>query len=90
MRFEWDPKKAAINKRKHGVTFDEAVTCFADPLALVLDEAGHPERLVLIGASTRDRVLFTVFAELIDDHVRIVSARFATRHERSRYEEGTE
>ena len=39
MRFTWDPRKAAANLRKHGVTFEEATTVFADPLALVLDDA---------------------------------------------------
>jgi uncharacterized DUF497 family protein len=88
VRFEWDPRKAASNKRRHGVSFEEAMTCFADPLALVLDEKRHPGRLILIGASQQRRVLFTVFAELVDDHVRIISARRATRRERRRYEEG--
>lgn len=87
MRIEWDPSKAATNKRKHGVSFQEACTCFADPSALLLDDKAHPERLVLIGVSERDRVLFTVFAELADDGIRIISARKATKHERRRYEE---
>jgi uncharacterized DUF497 family protein len=87
VRIEWDPSKAATNKRKHGVSFREASTCFADPLALLLDDKAHRERLVLIGVSERDRVLFTVFAEVADDGVRIISARKATTHERRRYEE---
>ena len=86
--FEWDPAKAASNKRKHGVSFEEALTCFHDPLALLLEDRGHAERLVLVGVSTRSRVVFTVFAELDADRIRIISARRATRQERSRYEEG--
>ena len=88
MKVEWDPRKAAANKRKHGVSFLEAVTSFADPAALMLEDEMHPERLVLIGVSDKSRVLYTVFAELTDDVVRIISARKATTHERRRYEEG--
>ena len=87
MKVEWDPQKAASNKRKHGVSFHEAVTCFADPSALLLEDEVHPERLVLIGVSEKSRVLYTVFAELTDDVVRIITARKATTHERRRYEE---
>ena len=87
MKVEWDPRKAASNKRKHGVSFNEAVTCFADPSGLLLEDEVHPERLVLVGVSQKSRVLYTVFAELADDVVRIISARKATTHERRRYEE---
>lgn len=91
VRFEWDPAKAAANKRKHGVSFEEAMTCFSDPLALLLEDRRHAERLVLVGESTRTRVIFTVYAELDDDDgVRIISARRATREERRTYEEGAE
>ena len=87
MKVEWDPQKAASNKRKHGVSFQEAVTCFADPSGLLLEDKVHPERLALIGVSEKSRVLYTVFAELADDVVRIITARKATTHERRRYEE---
>jgi len=87
LKFEWDPQKAASNKRKHGVSFHEAVTCFADPSGLLLEDEVHPERLALIGVSEKSRVLYTVFAELADDVVRIITARKATTHERRRYEE---
>ena len=87
MRFEWDPAKAALNKRKHGVTFDEASECFEDPLAIVLDEPAHPDRLILIGQSRVLRLIFTVFAERSAGSVRIISARLATRRERRAYEE---
>lgn len=87
MKVEWDPQKAASNKRKHGVSFHEAVTCFADPSGLLLEDEVHPERLALIGVSEKSRVLYTVFAELADDVVRIITARKATTHERRRYEE---
>lgn len=87
MKVEWEPQKAASNKRKHGVSFQEAVTCFADPSGLLLEDEVHPERLALIGVSEKSRVLYTVFAELADDVVRIITARKATTHERRRYEE---
>ncbi len=87
MKVEWDPQKAASNKRKHGVSFHEAVTCFADPSGLLLEDEVHPERLALIGVSEESRVLYTVFAERADDVVRIITARKATTHERRRYEE---
>ncbi len=90
MKVEWDPQKAASNKRKHGISFHEAVTCFADPSGLLLDDAAHPERLVLIAVSEKSRVLFTVFAELQADVVRIITARKATARERRRYEEQDE
>ena len=87
MRFEWDPAKAALNKRKHGVTFEEASECFHDPLAIVLDEPAHPERLILIGQTRRLRLIFTVFVERRVGSIRIISARLATRRERRAYEE---
>ena len=88
MKFEWDPAKAAINRRKHGVSFEEAAECFYDPMAMLLDEPRYPERLILIGVSKRRRVIFTVFAERGLATIRIISARRATENERRRYEEG--
>lgn len=90
MKFEWDPAKAASNRRKHGVSFEEAAECFADPLALVLDEPRSPDRLILIGSSQRQRLVFTVFAERGPAIIRIISARHATRTERRHYEENDE
>lgn len=88
MQFEWHDEKAKSNVKKHGVTFDEATTVFADPLAIVVEDAVHDERTVIIGLSAKQRVLVTVFVEFSDDHVRIISARRATPHERKKYEEG--
>jgi uncharacterized DUF497 family protein len=87
MRFEWDPKKAQANKRKHGVTFEEAATCFSDEHARFYEETEHPERFILIGVSTEHRLIFIVHAELENDRIRLISARLATRPERRRYEE---
>jgi len=88
VQFTWDPQKAKSNLRKHGVSFAEAVTVFADPLALVMQDALYGERAILIGQSGKQRLLFTVFVELTEDSIRIISARLATSHERRRYEEG--
>ena len=89
MQFTWDPRKAAANLRKHGVSFEEAATVFADPLALAVSDAIHPERDILIGLSEQQRILLAVYAELDDETIRIISARRATGHERRSYEEGT-
>jgi len=88
VRFEWNPSKSANNKRKHGVSFEEAAECFRDPLAMILDEPRNPERFILIGVSQRQRVIFTVYVERDAAVIRIISARRATARERKRYEEG--
>ena len=88
VRYVWDPKKARSNQQKHGVSFEEAVTSFGDPLAIIADDFAHPERAVLIGMSWEARMLVTVFIERSEDEVRLISARLATRPERRRYEEG--
>jgi uncharacterized DUF497 family protein len=69
------------------VSFAEAVTVFADPLAPHVEDRAHAERTLLIGQSSRQRILLTVFVELEEDLIRIISARRATSHERRRYEE---
>lgn len=64
MRFEWDPKKAASNLHKHRISFDEAVTVFKDPLALIFDDEGHSEnehREIIIGTSALRRLLLVCF-----------------------------
>ena len=53
----WDPRKASANERKHGVTFEEATTVFADPLALIVEDALHVDRAHIIGESGRRRIL---------------------------------
>lgn len=88
MRFAWDPHKARANELKHGVPFEDAVTVFADPLALVVDDGGGAGRAVILGRSRLARVLCVVFFEEREDALRILSARPATRNERRVYEEG--
>jgi uncharacterized DUF497 family protein len=85
--FSWDERKAASNRKKHGVSFDEAATVFADPLALAIEDLLDPERTLLLGMSNRQRLLLVVHVELDESTIRIISARRATSHERRRYEE---
>ena len=88
--FEWDARKAATNLRKHGVSFEEARTAFADPLGRIVDDPRHSideEREVLVGSSERGRLVAVMFTERADT-IRVISARLATRQERSDYEEG--
>jgi len=88
VRFAWDPRKAASNVRKHGVSFEEATTVVDDEHALVQPDPVDPDRLLILGMSARARVLFIVYAEVdAGDVLRITSARKATPHERNAYEE---
>ena len=87
MNFEWDPRKAAANARKHGVSFDEAMTVFADWESITIPDPDHSEdeeRLLIVGLSSRGRVLVVSHADR-DDNVRIISARRADAHERRKH-----
>ena len=86
MRFVWDERKASANLEKHGVSFDEAASAFDDPLGAYYPDSEHADRFILIGHSRRHRLLFVVHAEVRPDAIRIISARKATRHEKTRYE----
>jgi uncharacterized DUF497 family protein len=86
VRFVWDAKKARANLRKHGVSFDEAQTAFDDRLGAYYPDALHEHRFILIGYSRGRKLLFVVHAEVGEDAIRIISARKATRHEKTRYE----
>lgn len=85
--FEWDSVKAASNLVKHGVSFAEAATVFADPMAVYLDDGSGIGRMVVIGRSLRERVLYVVSVER-RERDRIISARSATAAERAIYEIG--
>ena len=88
---EWDPRKAAANRRKHRVSFEDAVTAFADPFSLTVPDPDHSNvgeaRYILVGQSERGRLLAVSHAER-GTTIRIISARPATRREREQYEEG--
>ena len=88
MHFEWDRAKAEANRRKHRVTFDEAVSVFYDPLSATFpdpDFSRSEERLITVGNSSRQRLLVVVHTEQ-SETIRIISARLATAHERKRHE----
>ena len=87
--FTWDPRKAAANLEKRGVSFEDASTAFGDPLSVTVGDPDHSEdeaRFVLIGQSFRGQLLVVVHSER-ESGIRIVSAREATRRERRDYEQ---
>ncbi len=89
MEFEWDPIKAASNLRKHGVSFQEAATVFADPLSVTAPDPDHSiqeDQFIVVGTSARLRLLILSFAQR-GERIRIISARRLTRSERKAYEE---
>jgi len=88
--YEWDPKKAAQNQKKHRVSFDEAVSVFSDPFTLTFDDPDHStneKRFITIGTSMKGRILFLSHADKGEDHVRVISARGATKSEAHVYQE---
>jgi uncharacterized DUF497 family protein len=87
--FEWDTRKADANLKKHGVSFDEAVTAFGDPLSMNMWDPDHSEgeqRFIVLGASTSSRLLVVSYTER-PPRTRVISARLATKRERKQYEE---
>jgi uncharacterized DUF497 family protein len=86
VEFEWDPNKAASNLRKHGVRFAEAVVALEDHAALSMpDDNSREERFVALGMDSLGRILVVIYA-FRDARIRVISARKATRRERSQYE----
>ena len=91
VEFQWDPAKAVVNLRKHGVAFEEATTAFADTMSLTIADPLHSEgesRFVLLGRSQTGRMLAVVHTDRGDTN-RLISARIATRKERKTYDENT-
>lgn len=88
MIFDWDDTKAASNKKKHGISFAEAATAFADPNAIELIDdknSDKEERWILVGLSARSQVLLVVFVERDEEVISIVSARKAVKEEIKQY-----
>jgi len=89
LNFEWDPGKATLNERKHGVSFEEAQSVFSDDRARLIDDPDHSEeeeRFILLGLSSSLRVLVVVHCYRTSGNViRIISARKATREEQRYY-----
>jgi len=88
MKFNWDDKKAKTNLKKHGISFDEALSVFLDPLASTIADPDHSQRehrFLTLGRTAKSKLI--VVAHRDDaDVIRIISAREATRHERKNYE----
>jgi uncharacterized DUF497 family protein len=90
LTFEWDEKKDASNKKKHGISFDEAKTVFTDQFARLIADPDHSDdedRFILLGTSINSRLLVVCHCIRLNDSIRIVSARKADTHERTIYEE---
>jgi len=89
LRFEWDPKKDTANQRKHGVGFDEASTVFSDERALLIVDPDHSDdeqRFIILGLSANLRTLVVCHCyREAESIIRLISARKATRTERSQY-----
>jgi uncharacterized DUF497 family protein len=89
LRFEWDERKASANAKKHGVTFEEAKSVFADERAKLIDDPDHSEdenRFVLLGLSSALRMLVVCHCyRSAGNVIRIISARKATAKESKFY-----
>lgn len=89
--FEWSSQKSVSNKKKHGISFEEAQTVFRDPSARLIDDPDHSdneERFILLGFSESLRLLVVCHCYKENDSViRIISARKATKREAQKYEE---
>src|SRR5262249_41563843 len=92
MKFEWDTAKAASNKKKHKISFDEAKTVFFDEKAIVIHDPEHSEdeeRFVILGISSIARILVVCHCfRKKDSIIRIISARKATKQESIQYHGG--
>ncbi len=90
MEFEWNSEKAAANKQKHDVSFQEAATVFGDPLAVTFADPDHSvdeQRFITFGMSMDNRLVVVSHTDRVGK-IRIISARLMTRKERRIYEEG--
>ena len=89
--FIWDSSKASLNKRKHGVSFEEAQTVFYDENAIEYFDPDHSEdedRFIMLGFSFKLRMLVVCYCTRKANTIRIISARKATRHEAENYRKG--
>lgn len=89
LRFEWDENKNSINKKKHGISFEEASSVFYDDNALVIDDPDHSieeDRFIILGNSSSGKLLVVCHCYRESDSViRIISARKATSAESEQY-----
>ncbi len=91
MRFDWDPQKASLNIKKHGISFEEAKTVFYDERAVLFDDPDHSQsedRFLILGISQNLRLLIVSHClREKGDVIRIISARKAKKSEEKQYEE---
>ena len=91
IRFSWDENKAQSNMRKHGISFDEALSVFDDIHARLIPDPDHSqeeERFILLGLSQASRILTVVHCYRDEkDNIRIISARKSTKTEQKQYKE---
>jgi uncharacterized DUF497 family protein len=89
MKITWDPNKAEINFKKHGIRFSDAEMVLYDSFAMTLEEqiVANEQRYVTIGTDAVARIIAVVYSYR-SDTIRLISARKATRRERKQYEEG--
>jgi uncharacterized DUF497 family protein len=90
LAFEWNPRKAELNRKKHDLSFAEAASVFADPLARIFADDVHSAnepREIVIGHLPSRRLVLVYFTEREQGRIRIISARYATRKEQRDYEE---
>jgi len=88
LKFEWERRKAVLNIKKHGMSFEDAATAFGDPLSVTIHDPKHSDdedRFLLLG-ETQDKKLVVVAHTDRKDTIRLINARPATRQEREDYE----
>ncbi len=92
MKFEWDQNKDRTNRRKHGVSFEEAMSVFYDAEGLLIPDPDHSDnedRFIILGLSSKLRELVVSFCERVknqdEENIRIISARKADKDEREGY-----
>jgi uncharacterized DUF497 family protein len=89
LKFEWDEQKAKTNQIKHGISFDEAITIFDDPLSLNFNDPDYSrgeDRYIIIGLSNQGRLLFVSHTDR-NNRIRLISARLLTPKEKRYYEQ---
>lgn len=90
MEFEWHEVKAKTNAKKHGVTFEEAMTCFYDPRQIAFYDPDHStdeDREIMIAHSKKGRLLLVCYT-IKSEVIRLISARLVTKQEVKDYEKG--
>ncbi len=89
MKVEWDPNKNELNKKKHGISFEEAQTVFYDEYAILFDDPDHSEeedRFLILGFTQKERLCIVSHCYRGEDEIiRIISARKATKSETGYY-----